>query len=79
MIEKLDSVDYCCVSPNTTEYSPPNTLLNTSTSNDFVNQSEYNDNYIIPDFNSLQKYLDEISGMNATKSFKIHENCLCLR
>lgn len=69
MIEQLDYVDYCCVSPNTTEYTPPNTLLNSSASNDFINQSEYDDNYITPNFNSLQTYLNEITGMNIRRAW----------
>ncbi|EKT61865.1 S8 family serine peptidase [Providencia burhodogranariea] len=63
MIDKLDYIEYCCVSPNTNGYSPLNTLLNTRNNNHYyINNFEYNDT--TPDFSLLQTYLNEPSGMN---------------
>lgn len=61
-IERLDYVDYCSVSPDTTGYIAPKLPLNP----DPVNEIETNtaNDFITPDFTAMQTYLDAPKGMN---------------
>ncbi|WP_224557959.1 S8 family serine peptidase [Pectobacterium versatile] len=62
-IEDLDFVEYCSVTPNTSNYLPPKELHN-------VNYDTEHDTFsTTPSFHALQTYLNEPRGMNIIKAW----------
>lgn len=71
-IETFEYVEYCCVTPNTTLYPPPQLPFNQNSSEN----TEQIDNVdgITPNFNHLQTYLDAPKGMNVRNAWNKHVN-----
>ncbi|RXN71302.1 peptidase [Providencia rettgeri] len=72
LIETFEYVEYCCVTPNTALYTPPQLPFNQNPPENTEQVDNVDD--ITPNFNHLQTYLDAPKGMNIRNAWNKHVN-----